>query len=146
MNKKLLEILVCPFDKESELELYEFKTKSLGNDVNSDLNISLNSITSNQKSKGDTSKQIIHSNHEHHRKEDDTQNSKSSLLNSIVVEGLLLCKKCLRFYPIIEEIPIILPDELRDKTRDLEMLNRWVEFIPKNILENLKPWTIKNNN
>ena len=34
---------------------------------------------------------------------------------NIVVEGTLYCTECSRFFPIIEEIPIMLPDELRDK-------------------------------
>ena len=28
MNKKLLDILVCPFDKVSSLELFQFKAKA----------------------------------------------------------------------------------------------------------------------
>ena len=27
-----------------------------------------------------------------------------------IVEGVLYCKKCSRFFPIIDEIPIMLPD------------------------------------
>ena len=38
MNKKLLDILVCPFDKVSSLELFQFKTKANPNNpaTNSD--------------------------------------------------------------------------------------------------------------
>ena len=38
----------------------------------------------------------------------------------VVSEGMIFCSKCSRFYPIIEEIPIMLPDELRDKNQDIE--------------------------
>ena len=41
-----------------------------------------------------------------------------------VVEGVLFCTECSRFYPIIDEIPIMLPDELRKKEDDLEFLRR----------------------
>jgi len=62
--------------------------------------------------------------------------------SEIIQEGLLLCKSCMRFYPITEEIPIILPDELRDKKKDMEFLNTWNQSIPKHLLKNLKPWTL----
>jgi len=62
--------------------------------------------------------------------------------SEIVEEGLLLCRTCLRFYPIVEEIPIILPDELRDKKKDMEFLQTWNESIPEDLLKNLKPWTL----
>ncbi len=62
--------------------------------------------------------------------------------SSIVQEGLLLCKSCNRFYPITEEIPIILPDELRDKKKDMEFLEKWKESIPNELLISLKPWTL----
>lgn len=62
--------------------------------------------------------------------------------SSIVQEGLLLCKSCNRFYPITEEIPIILPDDLRDKKKDMEFLKKWKESIPNELLISLKPWTL----
>ena len=62
--------------------------------------------------------------------------------SEIVEEGLLLCRSCLRFYPITEEIPIILPDELRDKKKDMAFLKTWNESIPNDLLKNLKPWTL----
>ncbi len=43
--------------------------------------------------------------------------------DNIVSEGALFCSKCSRFYPIIEEIPIMLPDELRDKKLETEFLH-----------------------
>ena len=62
--------------------------------------------------------------------------------SEIVEEGLMLCRTCMRFYPITEQIPIILPDELRDKKKDMDFLQRWNESIPNNLLKTLKPWTI----
>ena len=52
----------------------------------------------------------------------------------VVVEGVLRCPKCNRYYPIIDEIPIMLPDELRDKDRDLSFLERWKDKLPKVIV------------
>ena len=65
-----------------------------------------------------------------------------TLSSEVIQEGLLLCRTCLRFYPITEEIPIILPDELRDKKKDLEFLHLWRKSIPEDLLNNLKPWTL----
>lgn len=52
-----------------------------------------------------------------------------------VQSGILVCEKCGRFYPIIETIPHMLPDDLRDKKEDKEFLSKWRKFIPKKILE-----------
>jgi uncharacterized protein YbaR (Trm112 family) len=60
--------------------------------------------------------------------------------DEIITMGLLYCVKCTRFYPIIEQIPVMLPDELRDKEKDLEFLQRWRYDIPSNILHNAMPW------
>ena len=46
--------------------------------------------------------------------------------DQIVKEGILFCTKCNRYYPIIDEIPVMLPDELRErqKTQDSEFLRK----------------------
>ena len=87
MKKKMMEILVCPIDKHSPLEIFELKTK------------------------------------------EDT-----------VIEGALFCNDCSRFYPIIEEIPIMLPDELRDKQKDLDFLKNNKERLPEKIINQAAPW------
>lgn len=56
-----------------------------------------------------------------------------------IVTGAIMCTKCLRFYPILDEIPQMLPDELRDLYMDLEFLKRWKEKFPKEILQRGKP-------
>jgi uncharacterized protein YbaR (Trm112 family) len=57
-----------------------------------------------------------------------------------IVEGVLLCDQCKRFYPIIDEIPVMLPDELRNKKEDLEFLGRWREKLPKQVVEGSLPY------
>ncbi|MCD6504443.1 Trm112 family protein, partial [Candidatus Bathyarchaeota archaeon] len=42
-----------------------------------------------------------------------------------IVEGLIVCPKCLRWYPIRDEIPELLPDELRNKKEELSFLQKW---------------------
>lgn len=87
MNKKMMDILVCPIDKQFPLEITEIKSK-----------------------------------------------------DEVVIEGTLYCTKCDRFYPIIEEIPIMLPDELRDKKQDMDFLEKNKEKLPQKIIKHANPW------
>ena len=58
----------------------------------------------------------------------------------LVMEGALYCTDCSRFYPIIEEIPIMLPDELRDKNQDMDFLNKNKNNLPEKIIKKASPW------
>jgi len=60
--------------------------------------------------------------------------------DNVILEGALFCPKCSRFYPIIEEIPIMLPDELRDKKQEIEFLKNNKEQLPEKIILNANPW------
>jgi uncharacterized protein YbaR (Trm112 family) len=63
-----------------------------------------------------------------------------------VEEGLLYCPECGRWYPIgsaVETIPELMPDDLRDMERDLKWFKKWKTQVPKKILEDGKPYTIK---
>ena len=60
-----------------------------------------------------------------------------------IVEGLIVCPKCLRWYPIRDEIPEMLPDELREEKDELPFLRKWKEKIPKKILSEGKPFNVK---
>ncbi len=139
MNKKLLDILVCPFDKVSSLELFQFKAKTNPN--------SLTTIADNEEP--DSQKTLTNKKQNDQKTREPSTSTNSPPISEmnkepseIVEEGLLLCRTCLRFYPITEEIPIILPDELRDKKKDIAFLKTWNESIPIDLLKNLKPWTL----
>ena len=58
----------------------------------------------------------------------------------IVKEGILFCSKCNRYYPIIDEIPVMLPDELREKQRDVDFLKKWQGNIPDKVIKQGNPW------
>jgi len=49
----------------------------------------------------------------------------------------------LRWYPIRDEIPEMLPDELRKETEDLPFLKKWKAKIPEKILAEGKPFKLK---
>jgi uncharacterized protein len=63
----------------------------------------------------------------------------SSKEPDVIVDGALMCEACGRFYPIIDEIPVMLPDDLRSKKEDLEFLTKWKDRLPKETLASGKP-------
>jgi len=68
------------------------------------------------------------------------------LLNKIkcqieIDSGLIYCEKCNRWYPIIETIPQMLPDEYRNETAEIEFLNKYKNLLePEVTSKNLKPF------
>lgn len=58
----------------------------------------------------------------------------------IVIEGALFCTECKRYYPITEEIPIMLPDELRDKKMEMNFLKNNKDELPEKIIKMGIPW------
>ena len=121
MRKSLLEILACPIDKHSPLELIE-------------INVHLANESSSDK-RSDNKKTL----------EEQTDND-IAYDNVIVKEGVLFCSSCSRFFPIIDEIPIMLPDELREREKDLQFLLDWETKIPSKILDHGVPWHIERKN
>ena len=59
--------------------------------------------------------------------------------------GLINCPKCNRWYPIIDEIPHMLPDDLREHNEDLPFLEKWKDKIPQKTLQEGKPFNLKSN-
>jgi uncharacterized protein YbaR (Trm112 family) len=121
MRKSLLEILACPIDKHSPLELFEINVH-LANESSSD--------------KQSENREML---------EEQTDND-TAYDNVIVKEGVLFCSRCSRFFPIIDEIPIMLPDDLREREKDLQFLLEWETKIPSKILDHGAPWHINRKN
>ena len=130
MKKNMLDILACPLDKNYPLELIELNVKELEKEdklkenyhpLNNDENNPI--VKKNNNGGGNKANEI---------------KRKEKVI--IVIDGILYCKKCSRFYPIIDEIPIMLPDELREKEKDLQFLTKWKHSIPEEILTNSNPW------
>lgn len=42
-----------------------------------------------------------------------------------ILEALLTCPSCSRYYPVIYGIPIMTPDEYRDRSLEAPVLERW---------------------
>ncbi|WP_018676365.1 Trm112 family protein [Riemerella columbina] len=54
----------------------------------------------------------------------------------VVVEGIMLCTKCARYYPIISGIPIMSPDEFRELGYERPFLEKWQDHLPKQLSQN----------
>jgi uncharacterized protein YbaR (Trm112 family) len=117
MRKSLLEILACPIDKHSPLELFEINVHS-------------------------TNKSSIGKQDENGITQDELTYNHTSYENIIIKDGVLFCSRCSRFFPIIDEIPIMLPDELREREKDLQFLLEWETKLPSKILDHGVPWHI----
>lgn len=48
-----------------------------------------------------------------------------------IIEGLFTCPQCQRYYPIIYGIPIMTPDEYREKALEAPILEKWGLSIEK---------------
>ena len=62
-----------------------------------------------------------------------------------VVEGVLYCPGCGRWYPIIDEIPRLLPDHIREakmKKDELAFLRRHADELPDKITREGKPYNL----
>jgi len=60
-----------------------------------------------------------------------------------ISDGILLCQRCARWYPIMEDIPRMLPDDLRNKNQDLAFMSSWRSNIPQTVLDSGKPFSLK---
>ena len=69
-------------------------------------------------------------------------------LNKIKTEieiktGLIFCTECKRWYPIIDTIPQMLPDEYRDEKSDIEFLKTNKDLLDSTFFkQNLKPYNL----
>jgi uncharacterized protein YbaR (Trm112 family) len=60
-----------------------------------------------------------------------------------ITSGIITCTKCQRWFPIIDEIPNMLPDELREQKEDVPFLQKWQSKIPEKTLHEGKPFNLK---
>jgi uncharacterized protein len=60
-----------------------------------------------------------------------------------IVSGMLVCPKCLHWYPIREKIPEMFPDKLRDKESEMAFLRKWKSSVPREFLKAGKQFNLK---
>ncbi|AEI49622.1 Trm112 family protein [Runella slithyformis] len=54
-----------------------------------------------------------------------------------IIEGLLTCESCRRYYPIVYGIPIMNPDEYREPQLEEPILKRWSKQLGSSFDEKL---------
>lgn len=65
------------------------------------------------------------------------------LVDTEIEKGILLCNNCHRWFPIIDSIPRMLPDEYRSKEKEIEFLNVHKDILGEHFFDkDLKPFSI----
>ncbi len=59
-------------------------------------------------------------------------------LNDNIIEGLFSCIHCNRYYPIIQGIPIMSPDEYREPLLEAPILKRWENHLEGYTVDGLR--------
>lgn len=125
MKFRLMDLLACPIDKTFPLKLIVLEEKNVVGETKEvktpvcELYCSLASKTVKELATGEIDCNVCYS------KE--------------IVSGVLVCPKCSRWYPIVDEIPHMLPDELRNPREDIPFLEKNKKSLPKNLVVSGKP-------
>ncbi|MFW9923644.1 MAG: Trm112 family protein [Candidatus Thorarchaeota archaeon] len=130
MKLRLLDILACPIDKTWPLKCFSFeegknvieKLPQMDEDTNL---ICRYYCGKYQKILFDEEKQKTT---EEAKKINYDKDCKGCLSNEII-SGIIQCPKCENYYPIIEEIPMMLKEELRNEEIERDFTSKWSEKI-----------------
>jgi len=129
MKYRLLDLLACPIDKHFPLEL-----------------IVLEEVKPREEK--ERYKPLCEKYCGFHRKMVEELDSESlardcaQCLSKEIVRGVLRCPECGRWFPIIEEIPHMLPDELRNSKEDIAFLQENQDKLPDEIRLHGKPFNL----
>lgn len=55
-----------------------------------------------------------------------------------ILEGMLTCSHCKRYYPIIHGVPIMSPDEYREFALEAPVLKKWQAQLKGRVTENFQ--------
>lgn len=125
MRYRLMDILICPECKNYPLELHVFeKVDHILNEIpksTCEMYCSYNNIKPSDKNKS-----LL------------LEDCKKCLAVKIKW-GIILCAKCSRWFPINEEIPVMLPDDLRKTKEDTDFLKMFEKIIPLEVISKGKP-------
>ncbi|MEM4497345.1 MAG: Trm112 family protein [Nitrososphaerota archaeon] len=124
MKYRLMDLLACPICRSFPLELHVFRTRRI--------EVELNPVKCEVYC-GYASKRLD---------ELEGEPACSECWRTEIIDGLLFCESCRHWYPIEDEIPRMLPDDLRDRNDDLRFLATWRSRIPEEILRKGKPFSL----
>lgn len=124
MKYRLMDLLACPICKNFPLELHVFRTRR----IEVELKPSRCEIYCGFSSK--------------HLDELEGEPACRECWQVEILDGLIFCGECGRWYPIEDEIPRMLPDDLRDRNDDVRFLAAWRARIPERILREGRPFNL----
>lgn len=135
MKVRLLDILACPDDKQWPLVAHRFEEKEI-----TDISLPKPDTSTNvvckyycgrkniilvDEENGEVTKEASYIKYDVDCKECFTKE---------IISGLIVCPKCGNYYPIIEEIPMMVKEELRNEDIEREFTNKWADKI-KELIE-----------
>lgn len=121
MRYYFLELLVCPICKKPDLVLHVISERS------AEVNVEVEKLKCKQVC-GLYGKRASDVPIEECRK----------CIHREIEEGVLICRECGRWYPIVDGIPHMLPDKYRIKKVDEEFIKKNRDKLPEDILRLMK--------
>jgi len=133
LKQRLLDILVCPYDKNWPLMLHTFEERDIENaklpSKDENTNVVCRFYCAKKKIKLVEEKpdgnQVLLGNIKQINYEKDCR----ECLSHEVTAGVIECLKCKNYYPIIDEIPMMLKTELRNEDIERDFTEKWAEKI-----------------
>ena len=138
MKLRLLDILVCPDNKEWPLKVHIFEEREIEKpflpeeDAITKVVCSLYCPKKQIKLTKDTKKEDIVVTKDASKIKYETDCKEC--LSTEIVSGLIECSSCKVFYPIIDEIPLVLKKELRNEDIEKQFTEKWAEKIKEIML------------
>ena len=139
MKLRLLDILVCPYDKEWPLKVHIFGQQEI-----KDIKIPMQNEITKVVCRFYCAKKDIKLISEdkdgkvtllEQAKEISYDNDCKDCLSQEINAGMIECSNCKSFYPIIDDIPMMLKTELRNEDIEKQFTEKWVdkikEILPK---------------
>ena len=129
MKLRLLDILACPQDKNWPLKAHIFEKKQIENPIIPEKDKNTNVVCRFYCAKKGIKliEEINQGEYEISKKVNKINYSADckECLSVEIVNGVIECRKCGNYYPIAEEIPMMLEPELRNTDVENEFINKW---------------------
>ncbi|MGC9778743.1 MAG: Trm112 family protein [Candidatus Heimdallarchaeota archaeon] len=132
MKLRLLDILVCPLDKEWPLKVHIFEDRNIDDPKIPKKDEETKVVCRFYCVKKDI--QIIDESNDQNKVTEDAKKINydsdcKECLSKEIVAGMIMCPKCSTLYPIIDEIPLMLKAELRNEDIEKQFSEKWSDKI-----------------